>query len=328
MKKVLFLALFIAGMMVPGLVSAADSDTAIAKADEVRQKAVDFEAPSYFPSEWEAAEGQYTQAKRTQQMSAYDVASDAFESLFKKTIPLYAQAREDEIMAARGELIVAGIRNAEPEYFALADKTALAALDLYEAEDYYPARDSAINALMMYQTLGSAYTALLVREEIHEREFEAYDAENYYEAGELLNNAMDAYEEGNISQANEDAGESLRRYNLVLIAGWAAYAELRSSLADAERQAAVDMKANIATRDLFTEADSVYDTGVHSFDSESYREAANQFINSEALFITASTAATEKRRNAAEIIREASQKIAESDENAKQAESAMEGGAK
>jgi hypothetical protein len=347
MKKVLFPILFIAGMVVPvlvsaqqagaGVVSATDSGAAIANAEEVRQKAVDFEAPSYFPSEWEAAEGLYTQAKLLQQkgteaprmvIAAYDSAAKAFESLVPKTIPLYAQARDDEIMAIRSYLIAAGIRDAEPEYFSLADKTALTALDLYEADDYYPARDSAIDAFKMYQILECTYNALLVREEIHEREFDPYDPDNYYQAGELLNTAMEAYEEGKISLSHENATESLRRYNLVLDAGWEAYAQKRSSLADGERLAAVDMKANIATKDLFAEADMAYGIGVQSFDSESFREAAGQFINSEALFITASSATTEKRRNAAETIREARQKIVQSGRNARQAGAIMEGGAK
>jgi hypothetical protein len=319
MKKVHFLVLFIAGMIVPGLVLAQQAGT---NAEEIRQKAVDFDAPSYFPSDWEAAEGQYTQRR-------FDDAAKAFESLLTKTIPLYAQARDDEIMAVRSELIAAGVRDAEPEYFSLADKTALSALDLYEADDYYSARDTAVKAFMMYRTLGNAYNALLLREEIHEREFDSYDPDDYYHAGELLNTAMDAYEDGNISRSFADTAESLQRYNLVLTAGWSAYAELRSSLANAERQAAVDMKANIATRDLFTEAESAYNTGVQSFDSESYSEAAGQFINSEALFITASSSTTEKRRTAMETIREARRKIAESGESARKAEAIMEeGGAK
>jgi len=338
MKKLLFFASFTIAMLVlPCLVSAQTSsaepnqasmdglNAAVARADESRKKAGDFESPFYFPGEWEAAEAHYANAGSVKTPAAYNAAADAFNSVFKLTIPLYAQAREDEIMALRNSLIAAGARVSFPEFFALADKTALSALDQYEAQDYYTARDSAVAALLMYQAMTSAYNAWLAQREIKDREFELYDLDNFNRAGEILNNAIAAYQAGDFSLAQKNADEALLRYNLVLSAGWAAYAELRFSLAEAERQAALDIKANIAARDIFTEADSTYKTSVVFYDSQKYEEAAKQFINSETLFIVASVSASEKRRNAAETIREAHEKIAQSDETAQQAEIIIQG---
>jgi len=87
----------------------------------------------------------------------------------------------------------------------------------------------------------------------------------------------------------------------------------------------LDIKANIAARDLFDEADSNYKTSVVSYDSQKYEEAAKQFINAETLFAAARTSASEKRHHAAEIIRKAQEKIANSDETARQAEIAIKG---
>jgi hypothetical protein len=316
-------------------VTATEVGVAINRAEEARQKVIDFEGHTYFPSEWEAAEAKYTQAKLTDQkgteavrmvVAAYDAAAEAYEDLFVKAVPLYAQAREDEIMALRGDLIAAGARDHFPEPFSLADQSALTALGQYEAEEYYPARDSALQSIKMYQTLTSAYGAWLVRNEIEERGFEDYDPDNFDRAREILSDAMDAYGAGDYAAAQENADEALLRYNLVLSAGWGAYAELRSSFAGAERQAALDMKANIATRDLFSEADSNYRAAMNSYSSKNYEEASKQFIDSEALFITASISASDKRRNAAEAIREANEKIEESGETARQAEIVLEGG--
>ena len=298
---------------------------AMARAAEARKRAVDFESPSYFPSDWEAAEAQYAQAGQVS--SAYDAAADAYDSLFKLAIPLYAQAREDEIMALRNNLVAAGARNYFPEPFSHADRTALTALDQYEADDYYAARDTAAQALKMYQILTTAYDAWLVQHEIEEREFISYDPDNFERAGEILSNAIDAYGAGDYASAQNNADEAQLRYNLVLSTGWAAYAALRSSMAEAERQAALDIKANIAVKDLFSEADTTYKTGEDAFTSKEYPEAARQFINSEALFIMASASASEKRHTAVEIMREANRKIEESDETARQAEIILEGGA-
>jgi hypothetical protein len=303
-------------------------NSAVVRAEEARKKAGDFESPSYFPGEWEAAEAHYANAGSEKTPAAYNAAADAFDSIFKLTIPLYAQAREDEIMEFRNNLVVGGARVSFPQIFTAADTTALAALEQYEAEDYYTARDTAAKALLMYQAMTSAYNAWLAQREIKDREFELYDSDNFNRAGEILNDAMNAFTAENFPLAREGADEALLRYNLVLSAGWAAYAELRFSLAEAERQAALDIKANIAARDLFTDADSNYKTSVISYDSQKYEEAAKQFINSEALFIAASASASEKRRNAAEVIKEAHEKIEKSNEAARQAEIIIQGRSK
>ncbi|MDR2718511.1 MAG: hypothetical protein LBB89_10690 [Treponema sp.] len=333
MKKLLFFAPFIVAMLVlPCLISAqtpqpdpASTDAAITRAEDARKKAVDFESPYYFPGEWEAAEAQYANAGRTKTPADYHAAADAFDAVFKLTIPLYAQAREDEIMALRNSLVAAGARVSFSEIFALADKTALSALNQYEAQDYYTAKASAAKALLMFQAMTSAHNAWLAQMEVKERKFESYDADSFNRAGETLNDAMAAYQAENYSLARENANEALIRYNLVLSVGWAAYAEQRFLLAEAQRQTALEIKANIAVRDLFTEADEAYKTSVASYDSQKYEEAAKQFISSEVLFAAASASTSEKRRNAAEAIREAHEKIEKSDEAARQAEILIKG---
>jgi hypothetical protein len=334
MKKLLFFAPFIITMLVfPCLVSAQTPqpdtlDAAVARAEEARKKAADFESPSYFPGEWEAAEAQYASADSAQTPTAYNTAADAFDSVFGLTIPLYAQAREDEIVTLRNSLVAAGVRAFFPDIFALADKTALSAQDQYKAQDYYTAKSTAAQALQMYQIMHSADNAWQVQREIKGREFEVYDADNFKLAGDILNDAMAAYKAGNYTLAQEDANEALIRYNLVLSVGWATYAEMRFSLAEAERKAALDIKANIAVRDLFTEADTTYKTSVDFYESQQYEEAAKQFINSETMFVTASALASEKRSNAAETIKEAREKVEKSNEAARQAEILIKGRSK
>jgi len=313
-----------------------DLNAARARADEARKKAADFESSAYFPSEWEAAEAQYASAGRTPQnteanvrdgITAYNAAADAYDSVFKLAIPLYAQAREDEIVALRNNLLAVGGKESFPEPLSAADKIALAALAQYEAEDYYPAKDSADQALMMYQTLTNTYNAWLARREIEEMDFISYDPDNFERAGEILNDAMTAYAAENYTLAYENANEALNRYNLVLSAGWAAHAEQYAARAATARQAALDVKADIAVRNLFSEADSIYKTAVSAMDAQKYGDAAKQFHTSEGMFVTAKESTLEKRGIAAQTIEEANKKIEESDETARLAELIIEGGA-
>ena len=323
-----------AGRVNPALLG--ELNTAKAKADEARKRAADFDSSDYFPSEWDAAEDEYERASRTPQsneanvregIAAYNAAADAYDSVFKLAIPLYAQAREDEIIALRNGLIAGGWREVFPELLTTADKVALTARDQYNAADYYPAKDSADQALMMYQTLTNAYNAFLVRNEIEERYFVSYDPVNFDHAVEVLDDALVAYEAGNYASAHENAKEALDRFNLVLSAGWAANAERYAAQAATARQTALDVKADVAVRNVFSEADTNYKAGVSAFDAKKYADAAKQFFDAEALFVTATTSTLEKRAIAAQIIEEANRKIEESDETARLAELILEGGA-
>ena len=303
-------------------------DAAIARAEESRKKAITFEGPSYFPSEWEAAEERFAQAGETPGPEAYNAAADAYDSVSELAIPLYAQAREDEIMAVRDTLVALGLKNSFPGYLASADKTALSALDQYEAGDYYAAADTAANALSEYQVLETAYDAWLIRREIIERDFGDYDPDNFDRAGQILGDAMDAFDAGNIAEARESAEDSLERYEIVLAAGWTAYADDRSSMAEAERQAALEMKTDIAVKDLFDEGDSNRRTGQTSLENKRYEDASKQFINAEAMYVISSMSALEKRRRAIEAIREANDKIRESDRTGRRGETIIEGGSR
>jgi hypothetical protein len=323
-----------AGRASPALLG--ELNSAKARADEARKKAADFNSSAYFPSEWEAAETQYTRASQTPQntddnvrdgIAAYNAAADAYDSVFKLAIPLYAQAREDEIVALRDNLIAVGWRDVLPELLSAADKVALTALAQYEAEDYYPAKDTADQALMMYQTLTNAYNAFLAANEIEERGFASYDPDNFERAGEILDEAMDEYEAEDYASAHKNSKEALDRYNLVLSAGWAANAERYAALAATARQAALDVKADVAVRNVFSEADTKYKAAVSAMDTEKYADAAKGFAESETLFVAAAQSAIEKRALAAQTIEEANRKIEESDETARLAELIIEGGA-
>jgi len=332
MRKSPVLAVFIVffAVCMPSVwAQSADSlSSAVAGAEDARKKAGDFEADAYFPGEWEAAESQYAEAGLLAKNSgddadkaaaAYNAVADAFDRLSGLAIPLYAQAREDEIMALRGYLIALGARDSFHEYLLDADITALLAYTLYEAKEYYPARDSAALALQKFNVLDTAFNAWFVRVEIRERGFAGYDSENFDLGGELLSGAMDAYMAGDFEGAQKKAETALSTFNLALSTAWASYAELRSSLAEGERLAALDMRTDIAAKDFFNMADSDNKTALDLLESKQYEDAAKLFINAEAMFVIASITTLEKRRNAAAAIRNANEKIQESDEIARNA---------
>ena len=310
---------------------------AIDSAEQARKRAIDFESPSYFPSDWNGAESQYTAAgnmpqstdAQVQQATAsYNAAAATYNNIFKKTIPLYAQARENEILDARDAVIATGLADTFPEYLREVDDISLLALRQYEGEDYYSARDTAADALYGYEALNVAASIYLTRQEIIDRGFVIYDPENFYKADEVALATIDAAEAGNFTDAEIYAEEAWLRYNLVLATGWAGYANSRRNSAAAERQRALNLKANVAVRDLYREAEISYNWAETALKSQQYDNAANLYTASEARFTIVSKEAEEKRRIADEAIREAENKIEQSDQAARNAEYIIEGGSR
>ena len=326
MSKILFFASFVTVMLaLPHLVLAEERSpgeelqAATARTTEYRDRASDFGAEAYFPSEWEAAETLHERATALSTTTddiggaivAHNAAADSFASLFRLSVPLYAQAREDEIMMIRDGLVAANARASFPELFGPADRAAVVALEQYEARDYHAARDSAATAYTMFRVLETAFGAWQTRREIIWRGFADYARDNYDRAEEIIGEAIYAYLAGDFSLALENAIEAQARYSLVLSAGWATLAENRSSLARTERIAAVEARANVAAREAFERADSLYDMAVDSMQGEYFREAAEQFGEAVALYTFATTSTLERRRIATEAIREANRLIEE-----------------
>ncbi|MDR2159400.1 MAG: hypothetical protein LBP23_04960 [Treponema sp.] len=317
-------------------VDQASLDRAIARAEEARKRALDFEAPSYFPSDWENAEAGYaaagagprsTAAEASQTASLYNAAADVYDDLFKKTVPLYAQDREDEVIALRDQVIATGLTADYPDHFAMADNKAIEAYNQYEAEDYYAARDSAAVALQMYQSLAVAADAWFKRQEIVDNDLYHYDPENFDRADETGLAAIGDYEAGNIPQALDEAEEAALRYSLALKTAWEAHAGDQRQAAGRERQNALDAKANVAVKAKYEGASGIYNQAESLYRSKNFKEAAGLYDQSRLLFGDAAWAAAEKRKIAEDAIRAAETKMAESDETAKNAELLLEGGA-
>jgi len=296
-----------------------------ARADDARKRAVDFEAPAYFPSDWEAVESRYAAA---QTADSYNVAADDYDDLFRKTIPLYAQAREDEIMAARDDLIATGLTKSYPEQLRNVDEIAIEALDQYEAGNYYEADDTAAKALNEYETLLLGARVFLTRQEIIDRGFTNYDSDNFNKADDIALTAINEYEAGNNEGAVANAEEAMLRYNLVLANGWTEYSVDRREYAVSERERALSERANIAARDIFREAEALYNQADEVYASENYQDAAILYTDAEVLFVISRYETEEKRLRAIETIRLAEEKIGESNETALEAERIIEGGSR
>ena len=226
------------------------------------------------------------------------------------------------------ELLVTGLTRMYPEYLTYADNLAYDASDQYEAGDYNAAKNTAAAALGAYDDLLAAAMIYLRRQEILNRGFYVYDTDNFDNADEIALDAIDLYEAGNVTAAEVKAEEAMLRYNVLLTNGWISYAVDRRNFAAAEREIAINNRVNIAMRDAFREADTIYNTAEEFFKTERYDEAANAFTDAEALFAVAIYETSDRRKRAADAIRQAEEGIQGSMGAAIEAERIFEGGSR
>jgi hypothetical protein len=304
------------------------------RAENARKQALYLEGESYFPQDWNSAESLYqageqggrsTLGEVRAAANQYNAAAAAYDDITRRAIPLYAQARENEINAARTAAINSGIADIAPDRFAVAENTRQAAYDLYEREDYYSAAEAAYAAVDQYRVLKTAADIYEIWDEIDVFDLAKYDAANYAQAEAAAVQAVADYDSGNTAKAQIGANETLNRLNMVRSTGWEAFAGDRRKAARAESQAALDAKANVAVRNEFSAAMAIYNQGETAFTSRRYSDAVQYYNQSESMFILTKNSALEKRRIAEEAIRLAEEKTAESDAAAQNAEKIIGG---
>ncbi|AEJ18598.1 hypothetical protein [Gracilinema caldarium] len=311
---------------------------AVARAEKSRKQAFDLEAPTTFAEDWKKAEDFFlmgrekaqvkTQLSYSEAITAYTKATDAYDELALKALPLYAEARRQEMAKARADAVKAGADQLLPEQLAVADKVADKAKTQYEGGDYYTAAAAAQEARTRYLILKTGLEAYSVQEEIDRRDFAKYDAGNYSLAEQKLQASHQAYDAGDISPAQNNAEEALLRFRLVLNKGREMNASSRSQAAQAERQAAQDLKANVAVKSDFERAQAVFADAEQAFKAEKYDEAADLYAEAETLFADVKTVAAEKRAQALEAMQAAQQKITATEDAAKKADTVLEGGSR
>ena len=238
-----------------------------------------------------------------------------------------AEEKLQELDIVREEAVEAGIQNWDklPDRFNNVDNTASSARDKFGKEDYNGALADASDALERYRILKTIAGAHNLKQEADKRNFFQYDEENYNLGLDAGNSAVDYFDQGSLARAAESAGESVLRFTDVLLNGWKAYAEEKGNEAEEWRQAALDVRANVAVRDMYQEADKVYERAFVDMRSDEHRTAADLFDQSKGLFRRSRDAAVDKRTKAEEALRQAEQKVSQSGENAKNALERMGG---
>jgi len=246
---------------------------AAARAAAARKLAGDFDALSFFPSDWESAESLFSQAEQQKNTSTKDgaqesaaryiKASEAYEALIEKTSGIYYEGKAKELSDARSAAVNAGAEALVPDFLLEADNAVEDAEGKYQAKDYYGAKASADDALSMYLALKDGIEAYMLREEIAERAEELVpDVLLYTDTVGL--DAIEKWEAKDYNGARLGAAEALAMYS-ALKAARDAY-DVREKIAE---------RAEEFFPDFLLQADSIALDAIDMWDAKDYSGARN-----------------------------------------------------
>jgi hypothetical protein len=300
------------------------------RAEAARQEARSVNGPVYFSDEWNRADSQFTRLGSGLNMedvqsvqdavNSYNSLTAAFEDITRRSLPLLADAKQEEVLNARQAAIDAGAFDFSPGRFYIADEKGEEVSRRIEAGDYRGAIDAAGIALSYYTSLKLGADAYMVRGAIMDGKLESYDQANFDLAEENGIKALNAYDEGDIAAVMVVVQEALNRYNQVWRTAWHSIAIERRDAAGVERQAALNIKANVAVKDEYEAANSIYTQAGTKFQAEEFEDAADLYTRSASMFTVVWETAEYKRQIADDAIRAAEEKVAESDQTAQDAE--------
>jgi tetratricopeptide (TPR) repeat protein len=311
--------------------------SAAERLEKARFQAQDVEGNVIFPEEWEAAEARHeafalqsspvTRREAQETAAGLEELAGAYDGIFQNSVPLYAEALREELARARFEAVDTGIEDLSPDRLTAADDLAVSAQTQYDQGDYYPAAETAYSALDAYSALAAGALGFRQQQEIEAREFVQDDPENYALALSAFDEALAAYDSGDIPEALDLALQAMFRYNQTLRFGWVSYTEEREVTATIPREASMDLKANIAAKEQFEAAEAVYNQAYAALRAGEYEKAVEFFEQSGDLFTDVYATVVEKRQRAEEAIRDAEELVTRSGETAQGAEKILEGGA-
>jgi hypothetical protein len=308
-----------------------------AKAEESRFWAAYVKGDTYYPEEWAPVEERYNTAAA--QTDEPELKADAYgrviewrgiaavyDDIYKKSAEQFAGEQQQLLAAAREAAVKAGAEELVPDRLAQADTVAASSKQKIESGDFTGAVKEGKDAQDRYKVLQTIAEAHAKQVEADNYSFFSMDPDNYMLAADAGNSAVEYYDTGDIPQAQEAAEEALTRFTQVIRNGWVSQVEEKASGAKKQREAAEEVKANVAVRSDFNSADQVYNQAHAALRADEYAVAAELFSQSEGLFKKAHDSAVEKRQIAEEALRQAEQKLAASEEKAQQAEEIIGGG--
>ncbi len=284
----------------------------------LRKDAFELGLKDSMAEEYAAAEAKYVAGKtaldaddRPKAKAELSAAEPLFADLVAKGGKMVALQRQKDAGAARGRAVKADSAIYSPDSLALSDSQLAKADALLAAGDSKAAIAAYAAATSAFDAVERRSTAVMVRDKVDAVDYGKLDAGNYELAGQKLD-AVEGLITVDPGKAYDSAAEAVLRYNLVMAKGWELTAGGKREDAEQYKSDSEDIKAQVAVKDDYAEAKSVWDVGVSVFDSGDHEAATVLFAQAEELFYAVYQKTLSKKEAADAAIRDATAKNEES----------------
>jgi hypothetical protein len=149
-----------------------------------------------------------------------------------------------------------------------------------------------------------------------------YDAEDYAAATKDLKAGQDAYGKDNAA-AKESLTKAIDEFTTVITKGGALYLAKLQGQTEASKKAADDLKASVAVKDQYGEANDVYQRALKEKDSGDIENAAADFTKARDLFDAVAALAQQKKDNATKALAGAQETMTASEQKAADAQKTL-----
>ena len=149
-----------------------------------------------------------------------------------------------------------------------------------------------------------------------------YDAEDYAAATKDLKAGQDAYGKDNAA-SKESLVKSIDEFNSVITKGGALYLTKVQAQSLASKKTADDLKASVAVKDQYAEANDAYQRAVKEKDAGDVENAVADFTKARDLFDAVAALALQKKENATKSLADTKQTMTASEQKAADAQKTL-----
>jgi len=149
-----------------------------------------------------------------------------------------------------------------------------------------------------------------------------FDADDYAAATKDLKAGQDAYGNDNAA-AKESLTKAISEFNSVIAKGGPLYLAKLQAQTEASKKAADDLKASVAVKDQYAEADDVYRQALKEKDAGDIENASADFTKARDMFDAVAALAQEKKDNAAKALASAQETKTASEQKAADAQKTL-----
>ncbi len=150
----------------------------------------------------------------------------------------------------------------------------------------------------------------------------SYAPDEYAAANKDLQAGQDSYGKDN-EASRKSLQASIDGYNAVIAKGGPLYLAGLQAQTEASKKAADDLKASVAVKDDYANADAAYRRALKEKDANDIEKAKNDFIAGRDGFDAAAKAAQQKRDAAAQALQAAQQRMSDSERKAADAQKTL-----